>query len=669
MLFAPLLLTLAQQAPPQPTFKSTVNLVEVDVVVIDKSGRPVRGLAKEDFEIREDGKPVEVATFTAVDIPAATSDSRIPPSDASATAIASNGQADDGRVILIVLDDYHVSVDAGRMATVKSTARRLVERLGPSDQAAIIGTSGRTALQVEFTSNKARLAEAIDNFFAQSEVGANSPRSPTVSGPSLGSGFGFIQEIKARWAMDALSNAAKALATIPHRRKAVLLVSQGLPASFEEIVSNRNASAASQAMRDFILTAQRSNTAIYPVDPCGLELDSGCSSHSRNNLLSIADGTGGFAVINTNAPEKGVDRMVEENGTYYLIGYQSPAPANDGKWHRIKVRTPLLGHEVRAREGYVAPRKPAASVQTPPLDALIGSAIQTRGLTMRMAAVPAPLPDRPGSALAVAIELRASDVAGGSVEFSVVAIDGDGKVRAQNRFRSTFGALPAASTEWTRVTSRLELPDGRYQVRAAAIVPGGIRGSVFTEAVVPKFTGDLALGGLSLGVEAAQTAGAAAAIADLLPFIPVATRELTAGTRWVAQVPIRASAKAAGVVTITATLVPSSGAPVQLDTSANPAAYYGAGSGGVYHVPLPAGLAPGTYRLSIEAGLGRAHAVRETSFTILRQDPTSAYSPSVDSCRIVRATPTNASTTAGSKCVPLPSMTSATAWSWDTGSR
>jgi hypothetical protein len=154
-----------------------------------------------------------------------------------------------------------------------------------------------------------------------------------------------------------------------------------------------------------------------------------------------------------------------------------------------------------------------------------------------------------------------------------------------------------------------------------------------------------------------------------LPFIPAATRELQAGARLVAQLPIRASSKALGTVTITSTLVPASGAPVQLDTSAGPAADYGGEAGGVYQVPVPATLAPGSYRLSIEAGLGRAHAVRETSFTIVRQDPTSAYSPPVDSCRIVRATPTNASTTAGSKCVPLPSTTSATARSWDTGSR
>ena len=133
---AALLLLAAQQPPaPKPGFKSGVTVVEVDVVVTDKSGRPVRGLRREDFEISEDGSPVEIATFSAVDVPEAPRHSVIPPADRSGSAFASNESADDGRVMLIVLDDVQVSFTSGRMATVKSIARRAVERLGPADLA------------------------------------------------------------------------------------------------------------------------------------------------------------------------------------------------------------------------------------------------------------------------------------------------------------------------------------------------------------------------------------------------------------------------------------------------------------------------------------------------------------------------------------------------------
>ena len=265
---AVLLLLLAEQPPPQTAFKSGVNLVEVDVVVTGKSGNPVRGLRQEDFEVFEDGKSVDVVSFVAVDLPLAHADSTIPPADRSGTSIRSNDQPEDGRVMLIVLDDYHVRFDAGYAARTRAIARKLVERLGPSDQAAVIATSGRRSMQAEFTDNKARLIEAIDAFFPQSEKG--------VGGG--GSRFGFVSEIKSRWAMDTLSNAAKALAQIPHRRKAMLFVSEGLPVSVEEIVSNRFAASAWDALRDFILTAQRSNVAVYPVDPCGLHMFDGRST-------------------------------------------------------------------------------------------------------------------------------------------------------------------------------------------------------------------------------------------------------------------------------------------------------------------------------------------------------------------------------------------------------
>ena len=438
MKLSALFLLLLAQAVAPPQFKSGVNFVEVDVVVADRTGVPVRGLRREDFEVTEDGKPVELLTFSAVDVPAAEPAAVIPPLDRSGTSVAANDQPQDGRVLLIVLDDYHVSFDAGRAATSRAIANKLVERMGPSDLVAVMSTSGQRSTQAEFTSDKAKLLEAIKAFFPQSETGADGIAAsglPRRGGG--GGGMGFVGGIKARWAMDTLRSAATGLALIPHRRKAVLLVTQGLPVSVEDIITNSNASDAFQALRDFILTAQRSNIAIYTMDPCGLDLDAGCSTSSRQNLQTLAEATGGFSVTNTNAPEASVDRMIAETGTYYLIGYSSPAPPYDGKRHRIKVRTREPGHQVRARESYISPRRaPQAKAAPSAIDALVEAPIQSRGLTMRIAAVPAPLATKPGATVAVGIELLAADAArAGSIDFTLVAVDSNGKV-------STPAAIP-----------------------------------------------------------------------------------------------------------------------------------------------------------------------------------------------------------------------------------
>ena len=54
----------------QPTFKVNVNLVDVDVTVTDAHGHFVTGLAQEDFEVFEDGKPQQVQTFWYIELPA-----------------------------------------------------------------------------------------------------------------------------------------------------------------------------------------------------------------------------------------------------------------------------------------------------------------------------------------------------------------------------------------------------------------------------------------------------------------------------------------------------------------------------------------------------------------------------------------------------------------------
>src|SRR4051812_8540040 len=60
----------AGQTPAQPRFNLATDLVRLDVSVLDKSRRPVRGLTAADFTILENGKPQSVAAFSAVNVPA-----------------------------------------------------------------------------------------------------------------------------------------------------------------------------------------------------------------------------------------------------------------------------------------------------------------------------------------------------------------------------------------------------------------------------------------------------------------------------------------------------------------------------------------------------------------------------------------------------------------------
>ena len=89
----------------------------------------------------------------------------------------------------------------------------------------------------------------------------------------------------------------------------------------------------------------------------------------HNSLRTLAEETGGFAVINTNSFENTFNRIVEENSSYYVLAYYPPNPKRDGKFHNIRVRVNRPGLTVRARRGYANPSGkapvPAANSREP----------------------------------------------------------------------------------------------------------------------------------------------------------------------------------------------------------------------------------------------------------------------------------------------------------------
>src|SRR3954466_14416870 len=60
-----LAIRVAAQSPPppqKPVFTSAVDVVSVDVTVVDKYGRPVEDLGRDDFTLTVDGQPRKIAT-------------------------------------------------------------------------------------------------------------------------------------------------------------------------------------------------------------------------------------------------------------------------------------------------------------------------------------------------------------------------------------------------------------------------------------------------------------------------------------------------------------------------------------------------------------------------------------------------------------------------------
>lgn len=119
------------------------EVVQLDAVVTDADGRPVRGLRLEDFQLLEDGKPQRLTHFAA-----ASGEARPTESDPASLA-PQPGQALAGapRRIVIVVDDLHIGL-RGLEDTRAALRRLLDEGTEPDDEVALVTTSGGVAHQL-----------------------------------------------------------------------------------------------------------------------------------------------------------------------------------------------------------------------------------------------------------------------------------------------------------------------------------------------------------------------------------------------------------------------------------------------------------------------------------------------------------------------------------------
>lgn len=345
------------QSPAQQTFRAGVDYVEIDALVTDRQGNFVRNLSKSDFQVMEDGKPQTVSVFSLVDIPTDrtitvhTDDLGVHPSERS-----------NGRLYVMVLDDLHTP--PLRTPQVRRAARLFIEQhIGANDLVAVVSTSGRTNGSQELTGDKQLLLRAVDRFTGQKVRRSEDP---------LDAERGF----NARIAMSALRDVAGRMGELHGRRKALLFISEGLDYDIYDVFSARDASSVRDEVRSAISAATRSNVSIYSVDPRGLttladeEIESGEFSPSigpgssserlrlaQDSLRVLSEMTGGFAAVNSNDFAGIFDRIVRDNSTYYLLGFNPANDKRDGRFRKIDVRVARDGVMVRARKGYALPRE------------------------------------------------------------------------------------------------------------------------------------------------------------------------------------------------------------------------------------------------------------------------------------------------------------------------
>jgi len=362
----------AQQAPPlaqQPTFRTAVNAVRVDVIATAKDGSTVEDLAEADFEVTEDGKPQKIESLKLIRVqtrqePGGEAPRAIRTFDDEATELA----RDDVRILVLFLDDYHVSrASAFRL---RQWLHRFVEmQIGPYDLVALMYPLTPTSA-LTFTRDKFALTSVIDKF--EGRLGDYTPRNDLEASYAMADPY-TAERIRSEVVMTALKGLCLHLGGLNEGRKSVIVVSEGLPADF-------------MRLRDVIEAASRGNVSFYPLDPQGLSGPFGGS----DVLRTLAENTNGRAIVTRNDFEAGLNTVLRDSSAYYLLGYNSDK-GPDGKFHEIKVRVKRPGVEIRARKGYLAPTRQEAAVAAqapkpaapPAVTRALGALAEPRGRIIR----------------------------------------------------------------------------------------------------------------------------------------------------------------------------------------------------------------------------------------------------------------------------------------------
>jgi len=630
-LSAPVLSQQDQSLP--PVFRTAVNVVQVHAYVTDVQGNPVTGLTAEDFEVREDGKSQSVTYFVPINIPI---EERREDAATRTPLIAPDVQSNvspEGRLYVIAVDDMRP--DSGLHA--RAFLRRFVERyMGENDVAAVILVGhGRRADTQEFTSNRRLLLRSIDTISGW----------PGISSPA-GAGFS-LGPAHARDLMEALQDLVEFLAHIPSRRKTMLLLSEDVGVNVQTALDTpASASVGSTVVgdlgREVVRTALRGNVTIYPIDPNRLsladvvsgELESAPSIESdsarrrlemdrRDNLRSLGDVTGGFALVSSNDIEGTFTRIVHENSAYYLLGYYSTQDKADGKFRRLEVRVKRPGLQVRTINGYLAPKKRQLEpARKPGIGDVLASPLAISGLPMRVVAAPY-RGEGKEAIVPAAIELDGSalefekkgDAFTAQLDVGYV-ISGATSVTKPVNVRMDLSLKPEnyekARKNGIRILLEPRMKPGIYQLRVAVAQAGRRSGSVVHDVEVPDFSRKrLTLGAISL--TSVETAGLHVSsgknlMTEAMPGPMSALREFSSSDRvaMYTEVYDNVGRSSPHTVTVRAEVRTETGIPVGSVSTERSSALMDRRQGGygfLVEIPL-SGIAPGSYVLHVEATAG-----------------------------------------------------------------
>jgi VWFA-related protein len=398
-------------------FQVGAELVVLDVVANDASGRDVADLSASEIQVIEDGSPRPVQQLQLIKRHLTVTDAAQPanPAPASAAPPPAASRTPDSTSLIIAVDLNSIPVDA-----VPRVNAAVLDLLGGREaevpSVMIVALSERLEVLQPFTTDRELLRGAVDRIAGASA--AQTDMTPLfsrldricgIAGPNdvvnmgVSTGQDIVTEGNRRmvYTTNALAGLAQSLKDVPGRKHLVLYSAGYTMNLVGRVIDTVTAivSACSDAdvlrvrrslgqqlgmlmppdvtgsMRQIVDRATLSQVSFYSVDASGLTtpmvptLQKGNSRGGRvplpkfasmtegaghDFLDTLARETGGRVFLNTNDLGSGLLGAVRDAKSYYLVGYEPLEAGKKGSFRAVKMTTTRANVTLRYRRGYYA---------------------------------------------------------------------------------------------------------------------------------------------------------------------------------------------------------------------------------------------------------------------------------------------------------------------------
>lgn len=287
--------------PEVPTLRLNARLVNLNIKVVDPSGRPVSKLKRDDFVVLEDNVPQEVTYFEPVAAP----------------------------VNLMLLLDLSGSIGS-KLQSMKKAAKKFVDSLARDDRIAVASFTTRFEAVSDFTTDKDLLKHRIDRIV--------NPGGDTAL-------------YDASWtALDSLRGNAIG-------RSALVILTDGVDSAFipDEQGSKRS-------FKELMVRVEEEDATIYPIyfdtepEVVGGDYTPQVFAKARTQLEALAEQTGGsyFRASRAEDLDEVYKRVAAELHSFYSLAYPAKDARNDGRWRKIAIQINRAGVKARTKRGYYA---------------------------------------------------------------------------------------------------------------------------------------------------------------------------------------------------------------------------------------------------------------------------------------------------------------------------